>query len=275
MTNATPPLTLDSYIEYITQGHAINKHVLGDDRERSALKGVNAFTSDVDRYGNALDPNLFPNLNIETPDDMAHYIQNRFLDHPNTVGYISPIDGAVQLYNPDDNIVVSFSPRNGDRDLGTVFRYEATPQNFARDLRSASYDSGPFAFREIENATPDGIRGAVQGLIDDINARPEMYLRNPNNPESTVQNRVLGNENRPGRGWEQDEVIKPVNNIRGHSEAYAVANNLDVAPSTYVRMADHIPQQHLEYLRNAHGNIAEIAKALGARQPVYPVARFD
>ena len=236
-------LTLNSYIEYLTQGHAFNKHVLGNDRETSPLKGVNAFTTDVDRYGTVLDPTLFPNLNIETPDDMAHYVQNRFLDNPNTIGYFSPVDGAVQLYNPNDNVVVSFSPRNGDRDLGTVFRYAETPENFMSQMGDAPTLPGSFSFSKIDNATPGGIRGAVQELVDDINARPHMYLRNPNNLESTIQNRVLTNESRPGRGWAQDEVLNPVNNIVGHSEAYATANNLDVDPATYVRMSDYVDQE--------------------------------
>ncbi|MDH5723008.1 MAG: hypothetical protein OEY94_06775 [Alphaproteobacteria bacterium] len=207
-------LTVEAYIEHITQGHAFNKHVLGRDKDNSPLKGVNAFRTDVDKDGNMLDKKLFPDLKIETPDDMAHYIQNRFLDHPNTIGYVSPIDGSVNLYNPDDNVLVSFSPRNGDRDLGTVYRYADTPSNFANDLKSSGSRLGPFPFQSIDNTSPNGVRDAVQGLVDDINARPQMYLRNSNNPNSTVQNRVLTETNRPGRGWELDEVARPVNKLQ-------------------------------------------------------------
>ncbi|MDH5723012.1 MAG: hypothetical protein OEY94_06795 [Alphaproteobacteria bacterium] len=259
-------LTLETYIEHITQGHAFTKHALGIDKDED-MKGVNAFRATANNLGQSLGQDLY----IETPDDMAHYIQNRFINHPNTIGYVSPIDGSVNLYNPDDNVVVSFSPRNGDRDLGTMFRYENTQQNFLKSYNRAKTLPGPFPFQEIDNTSPGGVRNAVQGLVDDINARPQMYLRNQNNPASTVQNRVLAEANRPGRGWELDEVARPVNNIKGHSAAYAVANNLDIDPKDYINIADHVANQiDVKTMRREMGKAAPLVQGSGdAMQKLY------
>lgn len=236
-------LTTDIVIEHIARGHAFNKHVLGYDHEPS-MKGLNAFR-ETESHGHFdqkarrwMPPQrLGDDLCIETPDDMADYIKNTFLTSPNTIGYISNETGGVNLFNTKDNTALHISWNNKDHDFGTIYRYPSTPRRFmlAAEAEKDTAELLGLPFEAINNMDdPKAATKAVENLITDINANPQNYLFKANNPESTVQNRVIDNASRPGRDWESDEVIRPSNNIKGHSQAYAETNKLDVAPSDYV-----------------------------------------
>lgn len=250
-------LNTDRMIEYITRGHSFNKHVMGDDSVRSGMQGLNAFRAETDNFGKKLGADLF----IETPDDAANYLKNRFLTHPQTSGYISPIDGTVNLYNKADNVAVHFSVKDGQLDLGTMYRYSDTEQRFLTILTAAQGTaSSPFPFSSIDNASnPNSALSAVENLVEDVKARPEMYLKNPRNPNSTVEQRVLAEPDRPGRGWNLDEIIKPANNVKGHSEAYAAANGMtDILPSEFARVKAEMAEEM---------NIRKVSKSLTAALP--------
>lgn len=236
-------LTTNIVIEHIARGHAFNKHVLGYDHEPS-MKGLNAFRETqshghFDQKANRWMPpqRLGDDLCIETPDDMVDYIKNTFLTSPNTIGYISNETGGVNLFNTKDNTALHISWNNKDRDFGTIYRYPSTPKRFmlAAEAEKDTAELLGLPFEAINNIDdPDAALTAVEKMIDDINANPQDYLFNPNNTDSTVKNRILNNVARPGRDWISDEVLHAPNNVKGHSQAYAEENKLDVAPSDYV-----------------------------------------
>ncbi|MGH1404131.1 MAG: hypothetical protein ACRBDL_07795 [Alphaproteobacteria bacterium] len=243
MDNSQPALTLDSYVECLARGHAFNKHVLGYDHKQGMI-GINAFRAEETKaFYDTGEQKFVPpkplgkDLFIETPDDLAHYIKSNFLTSDQTHGYVDPRDNSVNLYNPRDNVALHFSWKNSEGDLGTIYRYEKTAQNFdfaQKRAKKAATLMG-VELQTVHNAQdPQASIDAVQDLIADINANPQNYLFKANNPESTIQNRVLDNAARPGRDWESDEVIRPSNNIKGHSKIYSEKNKLDVAPSDYV-----------------------------------------
>lgn len=243
MDNSQSALTLDSYVECIARGHAFNKHVLGYDHKQG-MSGINAFRAeetkaffDTNAQKFITPRRLGDDLFIETPDDLAHYIKSSFLTSDQTHGYVDPRDNSVNLYNPTDNVALHFSWKNSEGDLGTIYRYEKTALNFA-DAQNRARNIATIMDVEFEmfNNAQDqqASANAVLGLIDDINANPQNYLFNKNDPESTVQNRVLGNISRPGRDWISDEVLHASNNVKGHSQAYAQANKLSVEPADYV-----------------------------------------
>ncbi|MGH1457238.1 MAG: hypothetical protein ACRBDI_10690 [Alphaproteobacteria bacterium] len=236
-------LTSDIVIEYIARGHAFNKHVLGYDHEPS-MTGLNAFRETesrghFDKQANRWMPpqHLGDDLFIETPDDMADHIKTTFLTSRNTIGYISNKTGGVNLFNTKDNVALHISWNNKDRDFGSVYRYPSTPTRFmlAAKAEKKKAEILGIPFKAINNMDdPEAAMNAVEVLIDDINTNPQNYLFNPNNHDSTVQNRVLANASRPGRDWESDEVLRAPNNVKGHSKSYAEENKLDVAASDYV-----------------------------------------
>lgn len=238
MDNSQSALTLDSYVECLARGHAFNKHVLGYDHKQG-MSGINAFRAEETKAFYDSDEQKFvppkplgEDLFIETPDDLAHYIKSSFLTSDQTHGYVDPRDNSVNLYSPTDNVALHFSWKNSEGDLGTIYRYEKTALNFA-DTQNRARDIATIMgveFKMFNNAQDQkASTNAVLGLINDINANPQNYLFNKNTPESTVQNRVLSNTSRPGRDWVSDEVLHAPNNVKGHSQAYAKANELDVA----------------------------------------------
>lgn len=236
-------LTLDTLIEHIARGHAFDKHVLGKDH-KLGMQGVNAFDATEtkeyfdEKLGRSVPPqSLGKSLLIETPDDLIHYIKENFLLSENTSGYISVFDQSVSLYNSEDNVALHLSLQNKEFDLGTIYRYPFTKDRFAALKVNAQNDADALGkpLPVIDNEQdPKAVMKAISELVSDVNANPQNYLFNKNNPESTVQNRVLSNTSRPGRDWVSDEVLHAPNNVKGHSQAYAKANKLDVAPSDYV-----------------------------------------
>tara|TARA_R110001592_G_scaffold3525_25_gene20102 strand:- start:13484 stop:14350 length:867 start_codon:yes stop_codon:yes gene_type:complete len=236
-------LTLDTLIEHIARGHAFDKHVLGKDH-KPGMQGVNAFNATEtkeyfdEKLGRSVPPqSLGKQLFIETPDDLIHYIKENFLLSENTSGYISVFDQSVSLYNSEDNVALHLSLQNKEFDLGTIYRYPFTQDRFAALKGNAQNDADALGkpLPVIDNGQdPKAVMKAISELVSDVNANPQNYLFNKNNPESTVQNRVLSNASRPGRDWVNDEVLHAPNNVKGHSQAYAKANKLDVAPSDYV-----------------------------------------
>ena len=243
MGDQSSSVHVNDIVEYIARGHAFDKHVLGCD-SNPGMKGLNAFCAqNSNRYFHnesetwIESQNIGDNLFIETPDDLADYIMNDFLKSEYTIGYISPVDGGVNLLNKKDNVAVHFSWGNKDRDFGTVYRYPRTSDKFENALKDAKERSEVLGqrFQTFDNADdPDAAMKAVQALLDDINANPQNYLRNPRNPESTVQNRILENVARPGRNWDNDEIVNAPHNVKGHSQAYAEHHGLDVDPEAYV-----------------------------------------
>ncbi len=235
-------LTLDLYVECIARGHAFNKHVLGRDH-KPGMQGVNAFRAEEtnvffdEQESRLIAPKrLGDDLFIETPDDMAHYIKSNFLVSEHTHGYVDPRDNSVNLYNSKDNVALHFSWKNSERDLGTVYRYDRTANNFT-DAKGRAEDVSNLRGVELQafdNAQDrEAAVNAVQYLISDINENMQNYLFT-RNPESTVRNKVLNNDARPGRNWLNDEVLRAPNNVTGHSEEYAKQNGLDVDPANYV-----------------------------------------
>ncbi len=236
-------LTFDMLVEHIARGHAFDKHVQGKDH-KLGMQGVNAFKArESEEYFDKKLERIVPpqslgeELFIETPDDLIHYIKENFLVSPNTNGYINVTDKSVNLYNSEDNVALHFSLKNKDLDLGTIYRYPITKdrfevlQGFAQDDADALGKPLPI----IDNAHESGAAmKAVEELVSDVNANPQNYLFNSNNPESTVQNRVLNHVARPGRDWQHDEVLNAPNNVKGHSAGYAKENNLDITPADCV-----------------------------------------
>jgi hypothetical protein len=238
-------VTAQNLVQYIARGHAFEKHVLGKDKMR-AMNGVNAFraTETNGYYDDKQDKYIPPktirggDLFIETPDDLIHYIENNFLKSSDTYGYVLHEQNSVCLCNSKDNVAMYFTWNNDDMDFGTVFRYPETIEKFDGDLqkyRDMEAMLGVSCITELNNrSNPNAAISAINAMLHDINENPHNYLFNKNNPESTVQNRVLSNTSRPGRDWVNDEVLHAPNNVKGHSQAYAEANELDVAPSDYV-----------------------------------------
>ncbi len=111
-------LNIDLIAEYISHGHAYDRHLLGRlSNPNDTLMGQNAY-----RLTN---PYVGPDLGITTPNDLQNYV-GRMLDDPGTVGFRSPRDGSLTLYNSSDNTLLfidasnkTLTHQNGG-DFGTV-----------------------------------------------------------------------------------------------------------------------------------------------------------
>ncbi|PCJ96616.1 MAG: hypothetical protein COA45_10930 [Zetaproteobacteria bacterium] len=244
-------LTLDYMVEHIARGHAFEKHVQGYD-PKPFMQGLNAFCEEntnayFDKKAQRDVPaqRLGDNLFVETPDDLADYIKNNFLKSPHTTGYVAPENGGVNLYNSKDNVALHFSWNNKQYDFGTIYRYPTTQQRFENGLVAASVDTdGVVPFKNFDNAKDSNAAiNAVESMISDIVARPEIYLFNSNNPDSTVKNRVLGRENRPGRDMKNDEVLYASHNVNGHSRVYAENNAMDISSEEFDRVKHEMAQE--------------------------------
>lgn len=236
-------LTPDIVVEHIARGHAFDKHVLGYDHE-PAMMGVNAFRATEskghydDKANRWVPPQrLGDDLFIETPDDLADYIKNTFLRSPDVIGYVAHENGGVNLFNTKDNVALHMTWNNKAHDFGTIYRYCDTPKRFdaAAEAEEVGANLLGVPFQAINNMdNPEAALKAVEAMIDGINTNPQEYLFKSNNPDSTVQNVVLGNQSRPGRYWKHDEVINAPHNVQGHSKEYAQKNGLSVDPTDYV-----------------------------------------
>lgn len=242
MVNQSFSLNIENLVEYITRGHAFDKHILGYDCD-PAMKRINAFRAESsNRYFDDRNEqwveskDLGDDLFIETPDDLADYILNHFLKSEHTIGYVSPEYGSVSLLNTKDNVAAHFSWNDGLHDFGSIYRYPETDNRFLATLEHLQGNLLPGqTLQEFNNADdPDAAMKAVEKLIEDINDHPQNYLLDSRYPDSTVQNWVLGNAARPGRNWDFDEIWNAPHNVKGHSQAYAEHHGLDVDPEAYV-----------------------------------------
>ena len=213
-------------VEYIARGHSFEKHVLGHDHT-AAMQGLNSFraTETNAYYDRKNDQFASPkslgggDLLIETPNDLAHYIENEFLRSPHTVGYVSHEKNSVNLCNTKDNVAMHFTWNNGDRDFGTIYRYPKTLDKFEtyRDfLKDKAEFEGGRPVTEFDNASNiDAAVMAIETMLKDINTAPQSYLFDGRDPESTVQNKIFGSLSRPGRTWQDDEVAMRRIMLRG------------------------------------------------------------
>ncbi len=268
-------LSVDLVIEHISRGHAFNKHVLGHDHSK-AMKGLNAFreTESHGYYSEQSNRWIQPqrlgdDLFVETPDDLTDYIKNTFLTSPHLIGYVSQENGGVNLYNPQDNVALHISWNNKDHDFGSIYRYPDTAKRFMQaaklEKREAELEGLPFT--PINNMDdPQSAVKAIETLISNINAHPQQYLFKSRNPESTVQNRVLGNISRPGRDWLNDEVLHAPINAIGHSQVYAKENKLDAQPSDCICM---------ETLKAEEFNVGRARKSLHSGRIIRSIKHYD
>lgn len=270
MVNSMSDVTAQNLVEYIARGHAFEKHVLGGDLTRS-MQGVNAFRAmETKGYydegqGKYVPPKTLKggDLSIETPDDLAHYIENSFLKSPDTYGYVLHEQNSVCLCNAKDNVAMYLTWNNKDKDFGSIFRYTETAKNFDEDLqdyRDMEANLGRVLITELNNKSdPNAALSAINSMLDDINSNPQNHLFDKGNPNSTVQNEVFGNEHRPGRSWAQDWMINSSHNVKGHSELYAKNNGLDVDPTDCVCIATE---------REVELNIGRAIGSLGSKDSV-------
>ena len=261
-------------VEYIARGHSFEKHVLGHDHT-AAMQGLNSFraTETNAYYDRKNDQFASPkslgggDLLIETPNDLAHYIENEFLRSPHTVGYVSHEKNSVNLCNTKDNVAMHFTWNNGDRDFGTIYRYPKTLDKFEtyRDfLKDKAEFEGGRPVTEFDNASNiDAAVMAIETMLKDINAAPQSYLFDGRDLESTVQNKIFGSLSRPGRTWQDDEVVNAPHNVKGHSKAYAEHYGMD------------IPAEELVCIKQASEeelNVGRVRKSLRSSRVVTEVA---
>ena len=177
------PLTIDEMIDYITRGHAWDKHALGNDPNGGIMTGHNAFR---DQIGGAAGKDL----HIDKPEDLADFMR-RMVDDPDTKGLVAK-NGKIEMYNSRTNVYMRFDPKS--QDMGTVFRYPESAENFkhiGRELGS----SGNLASR-FDNATsPGAARSALESLGRRMNRPP---LNPPNtrvSPGYQAEMRTMDNFN--------------------------------------------------------------------------------
>lgn len=263
-------ITIQNLVEYIARGHAFEKHVLGRDLTMS-MQGINAFraTQTKGYYDKKEDRYIAPqtlrggDLFIETPDDLAHYIEHEFLKSPHTHGYVFHEKNSVCLCNSKDNVAMYLTWNNEDKDFGSIFRYTATQAQFTENinfLRQQERILNNILITEFDNKSdPNAALTAISIMLEDINSNPQNYLFNKNDPNSTVQNEIFANAHRPGRTWEHDRIINSTQNVRGHSEIYAQKMGLDVNSTSYACM---------ETAEESELNIGRISGSLGSRDSV-------
>ena len=245
-------LSVDLMIEYIARGHGFNKHVLGKDPEPS-MSGINCFRNSVDNVGREIKGD---DLKIETPDDLAHYL-DQMIDDRDTIGFRNQ-HGSVTLYNTSDNVITHFTPGGKKTmDLGSVYRYAESAQKY----ESYITQPGIQITDQFDNTTsPGSVRTGLETLADDIRSKPQDYMKAVNIQHPRFEAKVLACVDRPGRGWTQDEIANAANNIRGHSQRYAEANNLGIDPENYVRMEDRADREiHIKVIRQQAIASAEAA----------------
>ncbi len=235
-------LSVDLMINYIARGHGFNKHVLGKDPEPS-MSGINCFRSSVDNVEREIKGD---DLKIETPDDLAHYL-NRMIDDRDTIGFRNQ-QGAITLYNTEDNVIAHFTPGGKKTmDFGSVYRYAESAQKYETYITQP----GNQITDQFDNTTnPGSVRAGLETLAENIRAKPKDYMKAVNVQHPKFEAKVLACVDRPGRGWTQDEISNAVNNIHGHSQEYAEANNLGIAPENCVRIEDHTSREiHIKAIR--------------------------
>ncbi|PCI55544.1 MAG: hypothetical protein COB36_07960 [Alphaproteobacteria bacterium] len=266
MGKSMSDVSVKDLVEYIARGHAFEKHVLGHDLTRG-MQGVNAFraTETNEYYDQTNDRSVPPktlggeDLFIETPDDLAHYIKDDFLKSPDTYGYVFHEKNSVCLCNAKDNVAMYFTWNNEDKDFGTIFRYDGTTDAFNENLRFYRRQESALSnvlITEFDNKLDqNAVLSAINAMLNDINLNPQNHLFDSGDSNSTVQNEVFGDVNRPGRTWAKDFAINPPHNVKGHSQEYAEKNGLSVDPVDYVCM---------ETAREMELNIGRACGSLGS-----------
>lgn len=169
MAPDTQNLNFELLLEYISHGHAYDKHVLGKNQQGEPYDGQNAFR--------LTQPGAGPDLGIKTPDDLTAYIKT-MVHHPETVGFSTPGKGDIVLYNPSLNTRAFFNTNNNTNrdielggDFGTIFRGEKVGSKYERDL----IRSGATEFQNTRN--PNAAREAIEDYISHLNeTKPEGYL---------------------------------------------------------------------------------------------------
>ncbi|MGH1378953.1 MAG: hypothetical protein ACRBB3_09045 [Alphaproteobacteria bacterium] len=202
-------------------------------------------------------------LSIETPDDLVHYIEDSFLKSPDTYGYVFHEKNSVCLCNAKDNVAMYLTWNNEDKDFGSIFRYAETTKKF--DVQMGHYHNrgeamGVNIITKFDNRSdPNAVLSAINSMLDYINSNPQDYLFDKNDPNSTVQNEIFGNENRPGRTWAQDWMINSSHNVKGHSEIYAKKNGLNIDASDCICIATE---------RKSEVNIGRVSGSLSSNDSV-------